>query len=173
MKQTATIRVSLQSAAQMVSQSAFQRHRLHDDAEDFLLEEAWKLPLNSDIHITITLQEAHTGDSEELVSAIHDHFKYLRMKANRKIEQTLKIGWLNLLIGFGMLGLLVLLVIFIGKQFPEGGFSATISELFIILGWVIIWRPVETLLYDWRPLKRESNLYGRLERSTIEVVGNL
>ena len=82
----------------------------------------------------------------------------------------MKVGWINFYLGLAVLGLLILLVIFIGKQFPEGGFSTIIREIMIILGWVIIWRPVETLLYDWRPYKREINLYGRLEKSTVEVI---
>ena len=167
MEEVSSIILHLQNAGQIVSKSDFRKHRLSDEAEDFLLEEAYKFPLSSAIQIKLYFPDMSPDGADEIAETIHDHFAYLKQKAERKLSQTLKVGWINLLIGSAMLGLLVLLVIFIGKQYPESGFSTTIQEIIIILGWVIIWRPVEALLYDWRPYKREANLYGRLSQSSV------
>ncbi len=46
---------------------------------------------------------------------------------------------------------------------------ALISEGFLILGWVAMWRPVEVLLYDWWPLARRLALLRCLAAISIEV----
>lgn len=169
MKEPATIILHLQNAEQIISKPSLRKHRLTDEAEEFILEEAYKFSNSSEICFKLYVLKESADDPVEIAETIHDHFGYLKKKSARKLSQTLKVGWINLLLGTTVLGLLVLLVIFMGKQFPEGGFLTVTREIIIILGWVIIWRPVETLLYDWRPFKREVNLYHRLEQSKVEV----
>jgi hypothetical protein len=39
----------------------------------------------------------------------------------------------------------------------------------LILSWVEMWRPVEALIYDWLPLRRERRVIVRLLACPIEV----
>ena len=36
--------------------------------------------------------------------------------------------------------------------------------------WVVLWRPFEMIIHDWRPLDREYRLYRRLERVEVESI---
>jgi hypothetical protein len=69
-----------------------------------------------------------------------------------------------------VLGLLIFFAMVINKLLPDGGFWITLKEIFIIVGWVALWRPAEYLLYEWRPYKRETELLGRLEKCKVEIV---
>jgi len=46
----------------------------------------------------------------------------------------------------------------------------TLRELFIILGWVALWRPAELLLYEWRPHKRNAKLFDKLAKCDVQVI---
>ena len=46
----------------------------------------------------------------------------------------------------------------------------SVKELFIILGWVALWRPAELLLYEWFPIRKKTRLFERLAESDISFV---
>ena len=81
-----------------------------------------------------------------------------------------KLGLESLLMSIVFLGLLVSLTLLIIKLLPEGGLSLTFREILIILGWVALWRPADLLLYEWRPFKREVNLFRKLGQCKVEIV---
>ncbi len=56
------------------------------------------------------------------------------------------------------------------KEQSENKIAMLIHESFVIFAWVALWRPIEVLLYDWYPIKRDINLYRRLEESNVQVV---
>ena len=68
------------------------------------------------------------------------------------------------------LALLVFLTLIVIKLLPESGLSLTFREMLIILGWVALWRPADLLFYEWRPFKREVNLFRKLEQCKVEIV---
>lgn len=44
-----------------------------------------------------------------------------------------------------------------------------ISEGFVIAGWVALWSPIELLLFEWLPAKRDRNLYRIIGEMTYTV----
>jgi hypothetical protein len=50
-----------------------------------------------------------------------------------------------------------------------GSVGAALREGLLIAGWVVIWRPVELLLYDWIPVRRERRVMQRLLAMPIDV----
>lgn len=52
----------------------------------------------------------------------------------------------------------------------QGPFAHLVQESFVIVGWVVIWRPVEIFLYDWIPLVRRRKLYRPLAASKATAV---
>jgi hypothetical protein len=47
--------------------------------------------------------------------------------------------------------------------------GALVPESLVIVGWVVLWRPVEMCLYDWLPVVRRRRLYRRLAESQVTV----
>ena len=52
----------------------------------------------------------------------------------------------------------------------EGTLFRFLRESLTIAGWVAMWRPMQIYLYDWWPLRRRGQLYGKLSRIPVEVV---
>lgn len=146
------------------------KRMLRPDAEEFIIEEATIASSNDHIHLKIHLLKDEISRKDEISTAIHKHFTYRRKKSERQLKKVLQIGWQSLLISIVFLGLVVSLTLAIIKLLPEGGLSLTFREILIILGWVALWRPADFLLYEWRPFKREVNMFRKLEKCKVEIV---
>ena len=146
------------------------KRMLTTDVEEYLIEEAEKYSNKTDIHLKVYLSTQHLNRSQEVETAVHQHFAYKKNKSLNQLRRTLKLGWKGLLVAIVFLSILVLFTLIIIRQIPEGGLSIIFREILIILGWVALWRPADLLLYEWRPFKRDAKLFGKLERCKIEVL---
>lgn len=154
----------------IASHSLFHGKRmLNPDAEELIIEEATMASSNDHIHLKIHLLKDEMSRKDEISAAIHKHFTYRREKSEKQLKTILRLGWKSLLISIVLLALLVSLTLVI-KLLPEGGLSITVREILIILGWVALWRPADFLLYEWRPFKREVNLFRKLEQCRVEII---
>jgi hypothetical protein len=172
MKKTAEISLHLNSVGQLLLRpdSLFiHKRKLIAEAEEFLIEEAIAFPKNNPLHLKIYLPTGETANYLEIESAIREHFLYLRKKSSMQLRLILNRGWRGLLASIIFLGLLILLMR-LTNIIPESGLSVTLREILIILGWVALWRPADLLLYEWRPIKREINLFDRLANAKIEIL---
>jgi hypothetical protein len=142
-----------------------------NDAESFLVDEALQYPIKTPFQISVRINGPSSVTSSEITKAINKHFEQKKETSLRKLRNTLNMGWKNLLVGIAFLGLLVFAVVVATEVIPEGGFSTTIRELLIILGWVALWRPADLLLYEWRPFKRDADLFQQLADAKVEVTG--
>lgn len=150
----------------------FRERDLSADAERFIVEWAGELPKDRPIEIVIHLQSgaeeaARAGD---LASAITGWFEARAQAETRALRELFRDGRIGFLIGIGVLSLCLLLSWFLTQRFEEP-FARVISESFVIIGWVVIWRPAEIVLYDWLPLIRHRKLYRRLAEATITISG--
>jgi hypothetical protein len=173
MMQDATITLHMHRASQLLlspGTTLYTKRGLNPDAEEYIVEHAELLPRRVRFCLLLQMPATETGRAEEIAVAVRKHFSFLREKSERKLKQTVQLGWRNLLIGFVFLAIIVLLVQAGGRMMPGGGLTTTIRESLIILGWVALWRPAELLLYDWFPHKRDANLFGRLENSRVQIV---
>ncbi|MEP7144030.1 MAG: hypothetical protein ABI707_14205 [Ferruginibacter sp.] len=173
MSQPAEIILHLQSVEDIFLQriGLLDCNRLLNDAtEEFIVEEAAKFPHHRPLNFTVLVPPDEIQRAGEVVTVIHQHFAYNKKKSEHKIKQTLKLGWRSLLIGFVFFSIMYFLIQMLTPYLMEGGFAITIHELLIILGWVALWRPAELLLYEWRPFKRDANLFRRLEKSKVNVI---
>lgn len=71
----------------------------------------------------------------------------------------------------GAMGVALLLVVisqFIAEV-SELRIARTIANGMGILIWVTLWRPVEALAYDWRPMKESLRLCDRLAHAEVEL----
>lgn len=111
---------------------------------------------------------ADTQPDELAEAALHHYFTYRAELADREFRQLLRRGRTSLLIGLAFLGACV------GASRLLANFSTTplaaiAQESLLIGGWVAMWRPLEILLYDWWPLRRNRHVYRKLARAPVVV----
>jgi len=146
--------------------SPFHERDLDDDAAEYIEAAMRELSKNPKVKLLIHLQEpSGEMDRQQLIEAVHNYFAYRARATSLELKETLRFGRISLLIG-----LLFLAFCFEMSKLlsPDAGtFPQTIWEGLIIIGWVMLWRPLEIFLYDWWPLLGSIRLYKRLEKIPI------
>jgi hypothetical protein len=152
--------------------SPYRKRTLRSDAEEFIFEEAEALSRKTAINIKVHLALSEIKYKDDIATAIHRHFCYRREQSQKELNRVFQYGWRTLFIALGLLAIIFSLTEIAIRFMPDNRIVLFIRESFIILGWVVLWRPLELLLYDWYPIKIKINLYYRLEDSKVEVTIN-
>jgi hypothetical protein len=167
------IRLRLRDVNQLFNSmdpSPFLQKDLDDDAEDFIVSWAREMPVDAHITLRIYLDHWPPEDPGPMVkTAVRNYFAYRARMANLDFKNLLSQGRTSLVIGLVFLSAcLVLSNVFLAKRAGTGALIT--RESLTIAGWVAMWRPMETYLYDWWPLRRRMRLFRKLARMPVEVV---
>lgn len=148
----------------------FRQRDLSAEAERFIVEWAQELPKQQPIGIVIHLPAR--GDdgalAPDLATAIASWFEARARAESHALRELFRDGRRALLIGFVVLAICLFVSWSLG-HYLESPFTRVVQESFVIIGWVVIWRPAEMFLYDWLPIVRRRTLYDRLARAKVTV----
>lgn len=167
------IEMKLSTLAQLFNSldpSPFLEKDLDDDAEAYIVDTAREFPPKTSLRLVIHLpHDAIQPDTAESVAqAIHNYFDYKTQIADANLRHKLREGRTSLAIG-----LLFLAACLSARQLVAGLDGGTASEIvqegLLISGWVAMWRPLQTFLYDWWPLRNLRTLYYKLSHIKVEI----
>lgn len=149
----------------------FHNKDLDHEAEAFIETWALGLPPRSRLQITIHLEHLPAeGDPSALMTdAIHSYFGYKAGLLHDDLKRLLKQGRVSLLIGLTFVTVCLIAADAIGK-FGTGTAFTIARESLTIVGWVAMWRPLQTFLYDWWPLARRIRVCKTLMHAHVRVV---
>ena len=150
--------------------SPFLERDLDTDAENYIESWAMAYPPGSRFHITLHLQQpAAEADAEQLIaSAIHNFFNFKAELARRELRQLLKQGRTSLIIGLCFLTACLLAANAVSRS-ASGDLLVIGRESLTIIGWVAMWRPIDTFLYDWWPLRRRARIFESLGHAHVSL----
>jgi len=165
------VELKLNSPAQLFNSldpSPFHERELDAGAATYLVDAVRELHGHRHVKVVIYLPpggEPATG--ETIVQAIHNYFRYRTQAARLSLRRVLRQGRLSLLVGLLFLAACTGLWRFVFTG--EGVVDRVLSEGFLIMGWVAMWRPLEILLYEWWPVLADARLYARLAELPVEL----
>ena len=150
--------------------SPFHEKDLDADAEDYMVGAVREFPLATPLKLVLHMPEieAAVAKAMDLETAIHRYFSYRRDSAGRDLRFLLREGRLSLVIGLGFLALCLSLRALLLSS-PPGAVRSIIAEGLMIAGWVAMWRPIQTFLYDWWPVRRLGQVFEKLSAMTVEI----
>ena len=152
--------------------SPFHERDLDADAEEYIV--AWAREFSADAHLRIRIElppeEARRAEARGTAVALANYFDYRVSIIERDLRELFRIGRRYLIIGLIVLAGCLAANQLLRANFPDNALMRTIEESLVILGWVANWKPLETFLYEWWPIKRRLNLYRRLEKAPTEFV---
>lgn len=126
------------------------------------------LPGDHPIGVRVHVRGRTQGDEDAVRDAFRRHFAHETVRHQCLIARTISKGWRMLLGAMGVALLLVVISQFIAEV-SELRIARTIANGMGILIWVTLWRPVEALAYDWRPMKESLRLCDRLAHAEVEL----
>jgi hypothetical protein len=150
--------------------SPFTEQDLDQDAEEFIVSWARELPRRRPLHLIVHVERPMPPGREPagVTAAIHHYFLYRASIARLELRHLFNQGQTSLIIGTAFLTACLLLSRLIGARENGAGWSVA-QEGLTIGGWVAMWRPMETYLYDWWPLWRRVALLQRLGRMKVDL----
>jgi len=148
--------------------SPFHEKDLDREAEAYIVDSLRDLQPRTPVKLVVYLPAETMIEPEAKAApdAIRHYFAYCHAATVRRLRLLLREGRTTLLLGLVFLfSCIALRQIFLHA--PLTTFGGILNEGLLILGWVAMWRPVETLLYDWWPVRRLAHIY--LQLATIDV----
>ncbi len=164
--------VKLDQLFNSLDPSPFLERDLDDNAEEYIVDWARELPADLPIRIVVHLpaDEAEKARDIGIEAAVTRYFACRVSAVESSLRELFRNGRRYLLTGVPILLVCLFTSQLLRTQFGEGPFPRTIEESLVIVGWVANWKPIETFLYDWWPLKRRRDLYCRLARAECELI---
>ena len=144
--------------------------RLSDATAAYLLASVEESLAKTPVRVTLMLPaESRLPDCEEAMrAAVPAHFARLAEVSNREIKRIAFIGRIFLPLGF-----IVMCISVVVSQFLNTGGERhilhSLSESMLVFGWVVLWAPLDFLLFRRLPLYRQRGLYLRLARAEVRV----
>ena len=166
----ATVSIHVRDLAQLFNSldpSPFWDRDLDRDGAEFIEEEfSEKLSAKTwHLHVHTQVGAALAGD---LQAAVEHYYERLANSARYRLRNEMRRGQLALLGGFGIF-LVSMTIRGILTGLIHGGAPRMLDEGLIIIAWLALWRPAESLIYDWVPLYRKRRLYQRLAAIRVSV----
>jgi len=129
-------------------------------------QRGWRGPVRLVFYLPATA--IGTEDVRTLPAAIHNYFAYRSRQRGLTLRETLRRGFVSLLVGVLFLGACLSL----RQVIAAGGGDATaeiLREGLLIVGWIALWRPVEIFLFDWWPIRRDQQLFAWIARQPVDT----
>jgi len=166
----ATVSIHVRDLAQLFNSldpSPFWDRDLDHQAAQFIEEEfnekrsaqIWHL------HVHTSAGEALSAD---LQSAVEHYYERLASSTRRRLHEQIRLAQLALLGGVVIFLVSMSARSILSTMLPAGA-PRMIDEGLIILAWLALWRPTESLVYGWVPLYRQRRLYERLAAIRVSV----
>ncbi|MFA6364460.1 hypothetical protein [Methanoregula sp.] len=168
------IEIKLMSVIQLFNSfdpAPFYEKEIDTQAEHYIVDTVRDFPAKTKFKIHIYLPPALVASEEakKIIPAIHTHFHYRMLVADRKFRSKFRFGRISLLIG-----LVFLAVALVARQIVatmNNHFLAQLlSDSLLIIGWAAMWEPITVLLYELWPIIRSRKIYEKISTMEIEVL---
>jgi len=168
------IEIKLTSVLQLFNSfdpAPFYEKELDTEAESYIVDTVQDFPAKTKfmIHIYLPAALAETDEAKKIIPAIHNHFRYRMLVTERKFRARFRFGRFSLIVGLSFLAIALIaseLVATVNNSFA----AQLLSYALLITGWVAMWQPVTTLLYELWPILRLKRVYERISSMEIEIL---
>lgn len=133
----------------------------------YLLSELDEIDTTQPVRLVLHLRREDLPLVPEISAAIRRHFSWSAEVQRRRLRDTLRRGWRSM--GRGLLAVALLIALAqLVASLDLGRLIETLAESITIIAWVILWRPAELLLFDWRPMRERCAMFERLASIAVE-----
>lgn len=150
--------------------SPFRERDLDDDFVEYIFASAREFPLASPLKIAIYIEDPESKylSKDSIKEAIHSYLAYRIDLQRGDLKSFIKRAQFFLLIG--LLILISCTSIAQNMEIPDPpGALGILREGIIIFGWVSIWKPIETILFDWYPMYEKLRFQKKLLETEIDI----
>ena len=144
----------------------FRERDLDPGLARYLLDVGEDLAAQPRFRVVFWLEQA--CHKEEIEEAFRAHFEDVVDRVRRTRRRRRRTGLLTLGLALFLVVALLMLAQLVASLVP-GSLGAGLKEGLVISSWVVMWRPVEVLIYDWIPARHERLVASKLLEAMIET----
>ena len=144
----------------------FRDRDLDPDLVEYLISAAEDLVAYPHFHIVFWLDKPCQPNAIE--PAFRAHFEYELERIDRSRRRARRTGQVSLMFAVVLIIGLLSVAQLVGRL-VQNTIGTGLKEGLTISSWVLMWRPVEVLAYDWIPWRRERKVLRRLLAVQIDV----
>lgn len=150
--------------------SPFPEKELADTVEQYIFDAVEELPFKKPLEMAFHLPSCDCPPEVEscLADSVKNHFVYKTALEKTEMKRLLTRGRRDFLIGSFFLTSCMVLVELL-SAFEQTLTISLFSEGLLIIGWVAMWQPVNTFLYDWWPIRKRRRIYEKIVDMDIFV----
>lgn len=173
--ETVCVELSLRSPRQLFDvrdPAPFRARDLDDDAVEWLLGAVEEVPARTPVAFYLHFEEGldAQGFTEAVLrDAIRAHFRYELARTRRAVRALMQQGLWSALLAGVLLALCMAAESALRPLAPREHWAAVTREGMVILGWVALWRPLETFLFAWWPYTARIRLLRRVIAAEVRV----
>jgi hypothetical protein len=168
------IEIKLSSILQLFNSfdpAPFHEKELDSAAEQYIVDAVKDFPAKTEIKIIIYLPKdlADSEQARKIAPAVHNHFQYKMLVAERKYRARIRHGRATLLIGLPFLTIALLARQFF-SSLGESLLPQLIADALLVIGWAAMWEPITVLLYELWPILQLKATYEKISRMEIDIL---
>jgi hypothetical protein len=154
-----------------IDPSPFHEKDLDPAAEEFIVSWAREARHDAPLALRVHLEGPRGSSHQEemLHDAVREYFSSRARATRGRLRLLFRVGRVSLLIGILCLTLSVGLGGIVEGLLEGRRVGLLLRESLLIGGWVAMWRPLETFLYDWWPIRAEARLFDRLSAMPVRI----
>jgi hypothetical protein len=168
------IEIKLSSVIQLFNSfdpAPFHEKELDSAAEHYIVDTVKDFPQKTRFKLIIYLpaEVVLTEQAMKIAPAIHNHFQYKMLVAERKFRSHFRHGRTTLLIGLSFLTIALL-----ARQLVSALENHLVAQIFadalLIIGWAAMWEPITVLLYELWPIVQLKKTYEKISTMEIDII---
>lgn len=144
----------------------FRERDLDRDLVEYLRDASEDLASRPRFRVVVWLEQQ--CQPREIEEAFRAHFEYEIERLVRVRRRHRRTGLVAL--AFAIVLIVVLLSLAqVVASLVGGSIGSALREAIVISCWVLMWRPIDELVYDWIPFRRERAVMQRLLDAPVDV----
>jgi hypothetical protein len=168
-----TIHVRIHELRQLfnsIDPSPFRERDLDPDCEEFIVSWAREMPPDHGLTVEIRVEREQPPPElrADVPSAVRGHFAREATLQDLRRRRIVREARMSLAIGLVLLVLCISSAALVPVE-RLGTPGEILRESLIIAGWVVMWHPLEVLLYGIWPVVRERRLLERLAAADVRL----
>jgi len=142
--------------------------RIHPEAARSLRAQASECPRRLPFCIAVKVPQADLPREAEVQAAIRLHFQEESAEAREELRTIGYKGRWSFFLALAVVALLITVSEAV-LRLGEGRFVTVLSESLIIIAWVSLWGPADTLFFSRFPVWRRRNLSRSLAEARVKL----
>ena len=160
----------------------FENMQLRTSGIETILDELRSRPSDDAVGLKIYLPSSQItpGPDKQVLDAIQRYCQFMVQEGEKEIATIRRTGRAKLFMG--LVGMVICLLLSsagywmaqnTGSSLPMRVLAALLASFFSVASWVIVWNPLDSLVFEWRPIRRDNLVYQSISSAALTIVSEM